>query len=88
MKLFKLRRQTHKTHRIGASTLCRWAEISTDDIRIVIDGCKTDNSLKIVVEANGIRYMLTDSLLELMLGKVAEEYSNEFLTFNAYQIDG
>lgn len=85
MKLFKLRRQTHKTHRIGASTLCRWAEISTDDMKIVIDGSKTEHSLRIRVEANGVIYQLTDSLLELMLGKVAEEYSNDFLTFNVYQ---
>ena len=85
MKLFKLRRQTHATHRIGAKTLCRWMELETDDIRIVIDGTKTSHTLRIIVEANGVRYMLTDSLLELMLGKVAEEYSNEFLTFNAYQ---
>ena len=85
MKLFKLRRQTHKTHRIGASTLCRWIELETDDIKIVIDGSKTDHSLRIRVEANGVIYQLTDALLELMLGKVAEEYSNEFLTFNVYQ---
>ncbi|RLD50449.1 MAG: hypothetical protein DRI97_17030 [Bacteroidetes bacterium] len=88
MRLFKLRRQTAKTHRIGASTPCRWAEITTDDIKIVIDGCKTNNSLLIRVEANGVIYQLTDSLLELMLGKVAEEYSNEFLTFNVYEING
>lgn len=88
MKLFKLRRQTHKTHRIGASTPCRWAEIVTDDIKIVIDGCKTYNTLQITVEANGIKYMLTDQLLELMLGHVAEEYSNEFLTFNVFKTDG
>ena len=85
MKLFKLRRQTQATHRIGASTLCRWAEITTDDIRIVIEGSNQANSLGIIVEANGVRYMLTDSLLELMLGKVAEEFSNDYLNFNVFE---
>ena len=88
MNIIKVRKQTLKSQSVSTTSDCKWVEMQTDDIKIVIDGSKRNNSLSIVVEANGIRYMLTDSLLELMLGKVAEEYSNEFLTFNAYQIDG
>ena len=84
MKLFNLRRQTNATHRIGARTLCRWMELETDDIRIVIDGARSDK-LIIRVEANGVIYRLTDDLLELMLGQVAEQFSNDFLNFHVYQ---
>jgi hypothetical protein len=87
MKAFRLRRQTVATSRVGAPTLCQWLEAKTDDIRIVIDGSKTENSLRITVEANGIRYMLTDSMLEMILGEVAERYSTEFIGFNMYQVD-
>lgn len=88
MKLFKLRRQTHSTHRIGAKTLCRWMELETDDIRITIDGSKSNPDLIIIVEANGIRYRLTDTLLEVMLGQVAEQFSNDYLNFYTLKIDG
>lgn len=84
MKLFNVRRQTHKTHRIGAKTLCRWIELETDDIRITVDGARTDK-LVIRVEANGVIYRLTDDLLELMLGQIAEQFSNDFLNFHVYQ---
>lgn len=86
MKLFNLRRQTAKTHRVGAKTVCRWMELETDDIKIIIDGTKTRESLLIYVEANGIRYRLTDSLLEIMLGQVAEQFSTDFLAFHSMRI--
>jgi methylmalonyl-CoA mutase N-terminal domain/subunit len=59
-------------------------ELETDDIRIVIDGVKTDK-LIIRVEANGVIYRLTDDLLELILGQVAEQFSNDYLNFHVYQ---
>ncbi len=87
MKTFNLRRQTFLTKSIGGKAVCQWAEVSTDDIRIVIDGTKTDNTLIIQVEANGIRYTLTDVLLEVMLGHVAENFSNEYINFRVYNLD-
>ena len=70
---------------VRSSKVAKWAEIKNEDIRITIDGNHRSNSLRLTVEANGIKYMLTDVLLEVMLGEMAEDYSNRFLNFNVYQ---
>lgn len=88
MKPFTAKYQNASEGRLTAPKAVKWVEVATDDIKIVIDGSKTSSLLRITVEANGIRYMLTDSLLEMMLGKVAEEYSTNFLAFNVCEIDG
>ena len=64
--------------------ISKWVTVISDDVAITIDGCNSNNSLRIIVDANGVRYMLTDVLLEIMLGMVAEEFSNEYLNFNVY----
>lgn len=86
MKPFGIRRQRHLGKAISAKVVCEWAEISTEDVRIVIDGSKTDNTLIIYFEANGVRYMLTDVLMEVMLGYVAENFSNEYLNFRVHDL--
>lgn len=84
MRTFKVRSQATGGS-VRSSRLSKWAEIENEDIKIVIDGSKTTNQLNITVEANGVKYMLTDVLLEIILGEVAERYSAEYLNFNYYQ---
>ena len=86
MKTFRLRKQKHLGKTISTKVVCEWAEISTDDVRIVVDGSKTDNTLIIYFEANGKRYILTDVLMEVMLGYVAENFSNEYLNFRVHDL--
>jgi hypothetical protein len=86
MKTFKTRTQTHLTHAISKGKVSQWAEITTDDIRLTIDGRSTDNTLLIHFEANGVRYIFTDVLLEVMLGYVAENYENEYLNFRVQDL--
>lgn len=86
MKTFFVRKQSHLGNTISKKLVCQWAEITTDDVRIVIDGNKTDNTLIIYFEANGKRYILTDVLMEVMLGYVAENFSNEYLNFRVYDL--
>lgn len=84
MKTFKVRTQAAGGS-VRSAKLSKWAEVKNSDISIVIDGCHRANSLQIIVDANGVRYTLTDVLLEVMLGRCAEEFSNEFMNFNVYQ---
>jgi len=77
MKTFKIKWHSAKRHtEISNPRPVKWAEVRSEDIRIAVDGTQTNNTLLIVVEANGIKYMLTDVLLEVMLGQVAEQFSN------------
>ena len=62
----------------------QWAEIETDDIKIVVDGSKTNDSLIIRVHSGGLIYRFTDILLEMILTQIAEEYSNKHLNFEVY----
>lgn len=87
MKLFNVRTQTAKTQRLGSKKLCRWAEIETPDMKITFNGQHLDGII-IIVEANGVKYRLTDDLLELMLGELSEEYSKKYLNFYTMQTNG
>jgi len=86
MKPFNVRRQTFLNSSISKGVMCQWAEIATDDIRLVVEGTKTDNTLIIYFEANGVKYIFTDVLLEVMLGHVAENFSSEYLNFRVYDL--
>jgi len=70
---------------VRSPKVSKWVTIINEDITITIDGCHRTNSLQIIVDANGVRYTLTDVLLEVMLGRMAEKFSNEFMNFNVYQ---
>lgn len=83
MKTFKTRTQATGGN-IHAPRTVKWMEMWTEDIKIAIDGSNRNQTLQIRVEANGVIYELTDSLLEMILGQVSEEYSKEFLTFNVF----
>ena len=87
MKTFSVRTQATGGS-VRSPKLSKWVTIVNDDITITIDGSQTHNSLSVTIDANGVRYMLTDVLLEIILGRVAEEYSDEFLNFNVYQYGG
>ena len=84
MKTFKVRTQATGGS-LRSPRLSKWAEIKSDDIRIVFDGSNRTETIGIRIEANGIIYHLNDMLLETMLGKVAEEFANDYLEFAIYR---
>lgn len=85
MKTFTVRTQATGGYGIRSPKPSKWAEIKNEDIRIVFDGTHRTEVIGIRVEANGIVYHLNDMILEVILGRMAEDLANEFLEFAVYQ---
>ena len=58
MKKFKVRVQTAKGV-LSAPRSCKWLEMEADGLKITIDGCDTNHSVKITIEtANKVAHMI------------------------------